>query len=343
MNRRRFQQRTFTLTKIFISLGIILTIFVLGIQVFLLIFAGILIAIFLSALSTLVRRITHLNERISLGLVIFSLLLFFGVSSYFFFPSLVQQVSNLREVLPESMGTIRAFLEEYEWGRQVISGFNFDLDAVSGNVLSGISGAATATFSALASLFIVFFIALYFALDPDTYVRGFIRLFPLQQRERVEDVLYETGHTLKWWLLGRLLSMAAVGVLTFFCLTFLEVPMAFSLSFIAALLSFIPNIGPIIAAIPAVMIGFSVSPETSLYIILIYIAVQGVENYLITPIIQKKTVNLPPALALAVQVIGGVLFGFLGLTLSTPLAAACMVLIERVYIQDTLGDRSRGH
>lgn len=343
MNRRRFQQQTFTLTKIFISLGVLLTIFVLGIQVFLLIFAGILIAILLSALSTFLSRKTRLNEKFSLGLVILSLLLFFGISSYFFFPSLVQQISNLREVLPESMATIRAFLAQYEWGRQMNSGLNFDFDAISGNVLSGISGAATATFSALASLFIVFFIALYLAVDPDTYVRGFVRLFPLQQRERVEEVLYETGHTLKWWLLGRLLSMAAVGVLTFFSLTFLQVPMAFSLSFIVALLTFIPNIGPIIAAIPAVMIGFSVSPKTSLYIIILYMAVQGVENYLITPIIQRRTVNLPPALALAVQVIGGVLFGFLGLTLSTPLAAAAMVLIERVYIQDTLGDRSRRH
>jgi predicted PurR-regulated permease PerM len=338
MYRRRFQQQTFTLTKIFISVGVLLTIFVLGIQVFLLIFAGILIALLLDALSHALSRVIHSQRKVSLLLVIVALFLMFGVSSYFFFPSLVQQISNLREVLPESVSTIRDFLNQYQWGRQILSGINVDLETFSGDVLSGISGAASATLNAFAGIFIIFFIALYLAIDPDPYVKGFIRLFPLERRKRVAEILFETGHTLKWWLLGRVLAMAAVGVLTVIGLSVLQVPMAFSLSFINALFTFIPNIGPIIAAIPAVLIGFSISPETSLYIAILYLIIQGIENYLITPIIQRKTVNLPPALALGIQVIGGVLFGFLGLALSTPLAAAALVIIDRVYIQDTLGD-----
>jgi predicted PurR-regulated permease PerM len=340
MRRKKLQQQKFTITKILISIGILITIFVLGIQVFLLIFAGILIAILLDSLrSTLSSRI-HISKNASLFLVILFLFLFFGISSYFFFPSLVEQISNLREVLPNSITTVRDFLNQYEWGRQLLSGINVDLESFSGDVLSGISGAASATLNAFAALFIIFFISLYLVIDPDPYLKGFIRLFPLDRRKRVAEILFETGHTLKWWLLGRVLAMAAVGVLTVIGLSILQVPMAFSLSFINALFTFIPNIGPIIAAIPAVLIGFSISPETSLYIGILYLIIQGIENYLITPIIQRKTVNLPPALALGIQVIGGVLFGFLGLTLSTPLAAAALVIIDRVYIQDTLGDTS---
>ena len=197
----------------------------------------------------------------------------------------------------------------------------------------------SSTINLIASFFIVLFIAIYLSFEPEIYLNGFVKLFPIDRRKRICEVLLEVGQALKWWLLGRIASMAIVGVLTVIGLLILSVPMAFSLGFIAGLLTFIPNIGPILAAVPAVLIGFTISPQTAFYVILLYVIVQAIENYLITPFIQQKTVHLPPALALAIQVIAGVLFGFLGLTLSAPLAAGAMVALNRLYIQDVLGDK----
>jgi len=343
MTQKRFKQKTFTLTKILLAVGLLLTVFVLGIDVFLLIFAGILLSILLVTLSEALSDRTSLSRNFSLAIVVVVMLLFCAISSYFFFPSLAKQIDNLTEVLPQSIEPIQDFLYRYEWTRQLLTGADIDASTLTqGGFLSQLTGAASATINLIASFFIMMFIALYLAFEPETYLNGLIRLFPLERRERLQQVLMEVGNTLKWWLLGRIASMAIVGILTVVGLMILDIPMALSLGFIAGLLSFIPNIGPILSAVPAILIGFTISPQTALYVMALYMIVQAIENYLITPFIQQKTVNLPPALALAIQVIAGVLFGFLGLTLSAPLAAGAMVAINRLYIQDVLGDR-RSH
>ncbi len=114
--------------------------------------------------------------------------------------------------------------------------------------------------------------------------------------------------------------------------------MALALGIIAGLLSFIPNFGPIIALLPAVLIAFTQGPNTALYITLLYMGVQAVESNLITPLVQKKMVYLPPAMIIISQVLLGILVGGLGLILATPLIAILMVLIQMLYVEDVLGD-----
>jgi len=341
MRRKQFQEQTITITKILLFAGLFGVVFVLGIHVLLLIFASILGAIFLSTLGDFVSRFTGFGRYSSLFLVIFSVLLFFGIGSYFFFPNLARQLDSLREALPESIEDFQGYIQQNEWSSGLLENFDFDMETLfTERVLTQLTDAATLTFFAFGAFIIVIFVSLYLAVDPSTYVSGLIRLFPIKSRPRVAEIITETGETLKWWLLGRLISMTSVGVISFIGLSILGVPMALSLSFINAMLTFIPNIGPVLATIPAALIGFTVSPQTSLSIVILYFLAQSLENYLITPIVQRRTVDLPPALALSLQVIGGVLFGFLGLTLATPIAAAGMVIVQKFYIEDTLGDRS---
>lgn len=133
--------------------------------------------------------------------------------------------------------------------------------------------------------------------------------------------------------------MAVVGILTWLGLVLLQVPLAMTLAILAALLSFVPNVGPILSAIPAALVGLAQSPTTALYVVGLYVAVQTIESYLITPLIQREAVLLAPALVLTMQLAFGLLFGFLGLLVATPLTVILVVLVKMLYLEDRLGEK----
>ncbi|MDQ3179715.1 MAG: AI-2E family transporter, partial [Acidobacteriota bacterium] len=140
-------------------------------------------------------------------------------------------------------------------------------------------------------------------------------------------------------LIGKVASMIFIGLLTWIGLYILGVPLSLTLGLIAGLLSFIPNFGPIFSAVPAILLGFIDSPIKALYVLILFIVVQIIESNVVTPMIERRTVELPPALTIVVQLALGILIGGLGLVLATPLLVVVMVLVQMVYIQDILGDR----
>ncbi|MGI8670701.1 MAG: AI-2E family transporter, partial [Aridibacter sp.] len=131
-------------------------------------------------------------------------------------------------------------------------------------------------------------------------------------------------------------SMTINGILTFLGLWFLGIPFAIPLGIIAGLMSFIPNIGPLIAGFPAVIIALSLSPTQALYVSILYLAVQNLDGFLITPLIQKRAVSIPPVLIIAAQLLLAVIFGFLGLLLAVPLVAIVFVMVKMIYVEDIL-------
>jgi predicted PurR-regulated permease PerM len=193
--------------------------------------------------------------------------------------------------------------------------------------------AVAATFGVLGNFVIMLFIGLYVSLDTRTYRRGLIWILSPSLRASGEAVLDKAGDTLRNWLIAQLMSMAVVGVLTWLGLWLVGVPLAPILGLISALLAFVPNIGPIIAAVPAVLLGLSESPTTALMVVGVYLVVQTLESYAITPLIQQERVSLPPALILSTQLLMGLLFGVLGLALATPLAALGLTLVREAYVQ----------
>jgi len=152
---------------------------------------------------------------------------------------------------------------------------------------------------------IILFVGIYFAASPTLYIEGFIKLIPQGRRTRIRDVLHQIGRTLARWLIGKSLSMLIVGVLTASCLSLLGVPLALILGIIAGLLDFIPYFGLIMADVPAVLIAFSISPHLALYTILLLTAIQLAEGYVLLPMIEAKTVSLPPALTIVMQLLFG--------------------------------------
>jgi len=151
--------------------------------------------------------------------------------------------------------------------------------------------------------------------------------------------LQAIGQTLRWWLLGRWVSMIVVGFLTAAGLWFIGVPLTLTFGLLTALLTFIPYLGPILSAIPPTLLAFTQYPQQALYVILLYVGIQSVESYLVTPLVQQRTVSLAPALTLTAQMVLGILLGGIGIILATPLFAVMVVLVRMLYIEDTLGER----
>jgi predicted PurR-regulated permease PerM len=117
------------------------------------------------------------------------------------------------------------------------------------------------------------------------------------------------------------------------------IPMALSLGIISGLLNFIPNIGPIVAAVPAILIASMEGPEKMWAVAIFYLVYQMIDGYLLTPLMEKRTVELPGALTLLAQVLLGVALGFLGVLLAVPLVACVLVLVKMIYVQGILKDR----
>lgn len=203
-----------------------------------------------------------------------------------------------------------------------------------------VAGYARQVIEGLFTFLLVVIVGIYLAAQPRFYLEGTLKLFPARERPRLREVFLAVGHTLRWWLIGQLVPMVAIGILTAIGLKLIGVPLWLPLAILAALLNFIPNFGPIIASIPAVLIALaSDQPGDVLWVAGLYILAQNLEGYLIMPLVQRRAVEMPPALTIVSQVLLGLLLGPLGVILAAPLTAAALVLIRMLYVEDTLGTR----
>lgn len=336
--------------KVLITIGIILLAILLvllvyfTIDVILLIFSAVLIAIFLRGLAIPVARQLKIGEGWAvIGVSLILALVLAGAISLLT-PSVAEQVQVLRIKLPESARELTQFINQYSWG-QTISRALPTPEAImekidTGQIISGVGGAFSSTVGAIGNFFVVILLAVYFAAEPKLYSNGLVRLFPIPSRPRVKEILDNAGETLSWWLIGKIGSMVFIGILTWIGLSIIGVPLALTLGLIAGLLSFIPNFGPILSAIPAILLAFIYSPITAGYVVALYVGVQLIESNLVTPFIERKTVELPPALTIIFQLVFGITLGALGLVLATPLLAMLMIFIQMIYLEDILGDRA---
>lgn len=314
------------------------------IDILMLAFAAVLIAVFLRGVADLLNERLNISEGLAVLLVSLIMVLILAGSIALLAPSVAEQARNLREELPRSAQNVSDYLSQFGWGKAIIDHLPSVDDVIekinTASFLSSVGGFFSTTAGMVANFFITLLLAIYLAAEPRVYVRGFVTLFPKNKRTRVYEVLAQIGDTLRWWLIGKIGSMLVIGVLTWIGLSIIGVPLALTLGLIAGLLSFIPNFGPILSAIPAILLAFIASPITAVYVIALFIGVQLIESNLVTPWIERQTVELPPALTIASQLILGVLIGGLGLVLATPVLAVIMVLVQMLYVEDVLGDRN---
>ena len=199
-------------------------------------------------------------------------------------------------------------------------------------------GFLTSTVTAIAGIVLVIFLAIYIGAEPDVYHGGMMHLFPHASRNRAGEVLSMIAHTLRRWLRTQLIAMLVIGTVTTVVLLILGIPAAIPLGILAGLFEFIPTVGPILSAIPAVTMGFIDSPQKALTVALVYMAIQFAENNLLIPMLMKEGMDLPPAVTILAQALMALLFGFLGLLVAVPLIAATIVGVKMLYVEDVVGD-----
>jgi predicted PurR-regulated permease PerM len=196
----------------------------------------------------------------------------------------------------------------------------------------------TSTVEMFAGLLLILMMSIYIGADPYTYRNGLLHLFPKRKRERIAQVMTEMSTMLRKWLVTQLIAMLTIGVVSTIALLALGVKAPFALGIIAGLLEFVPTIGPVLSAVPAIAMGFLDSPEKALYVGLAYLAIQQLEGHILIPLLMKGGMDLPPVLTIVTQGVMALLFGFLGLMIAVPLLAAVMVPVKMLYVEDALGD-----
>lgn len=196
----------------------------------------------------------------------------------------------------------------------------------------------SSTIAVFAGILLVVFLSIYIAADPGLYRRGVLHLVPHDNRQRFGEVMSAMGDVMRKWLVTQMIAMLAIGAVTTVVLLVLKVKAAFALGFIAGLLEFVPTVGPILSAVPAIAMALLDSPQKALIVGIAYIGIQFIENHLLIPMLMKGGLDLPPAVTILAQAIMALLFGFLGLLVAVPLTAAAMTAVKMLYVEDVVGD-----
>jgi predicted PurR-regulated permease PerM len=319
-----------------------------ALDLLLVLFIGVLGAIFLRTLTDALASRTRLSDRVALPIVVLGLLGIVVVGGWFFAGQLVREARAMKETIPKAAGELVDRVDETEWGSWLLDQVR---DTVENNGTDGGSAiqqtqvmqhattALNAVIEGATALVIVMAVSIFLAAAPDRYIRGILRMVPIRRRERIGEVIYAAGYTLRWWLVGQVFSMLVVGIIWGTGLAIIGVPLAFGLGVLAGLFEFIPTIGPMLGLLPALLLAVVESPQMALYVLGLYAVLQTIEGNVLTPLVQQRVVHLPPVLTISAQVFFAWRLGPIGLIVAVPLVAIVVVVVQMLYVKDVLTDR----
>lgn len=254
--------------------------------------------------------------------VLLLVLLFIGVGSVAIFP--LQQVSRLVVSLPGYLDAVTQSPLLTGYQIQLNDAIYNQLTNTTGNIITATLGA----FSALLTAVVIIVFTVYILLDFDNLRRMFINLFAKAYQDDVRKVMKRIEVKLGGWLRGQIILMLIIGVATYVGLTLLGIDYALALAVIAGVLEIIPLIGPIISAIPALIVAFAISPIAGVFVLVLYLLIQQLENHLIVPKVMQRTVGVNPLVTIIVLMIGGKLLGLMGAILAIPIAIVVIEIIR---------------
>ncbi|WP_227516591.1 AI-2E family transporter [Moraxella cuniculi] len=325
------------------------------IHVWLIVFASILMAVFLLSLVEFLTKIPvlgryarRLPHGVLLTLVVLFLLGIFVGFAATFGHELANQLEHLKQMIPQAFDYLHQYVQSYpmlyEWLQnqawierlrsdpqgflaQFGEGAMTHLPTYLGGVISGIG-----------TFVVIVILGLFLAISPAVYRRSFVAMIPKNSRNKAEYLLERSYRAMQQWLVGQLVVMGFVGVSTGVALWLMDIPFALALGFIAFLLDFVPVLGPWLSAVPIVLLTLIVAPDMLLWVVIMIVAVQQLESYVVAPIVQNRMVDLPPVALLLPQVVMGSITGFLGVALAAPMMVMIIVWVQVLYIKFTLGD-----
>lgn len=305
-------------------------------------FGGVVVAVILRTMAEPVQRTLHVSDHIALLIVTLGLL---GLSIAFFtvFGALaIDQFTDLLNEIPGAVASGRKWLQSYTEGRWFLALIG-NTDAPSGETLLQAIPLAGGVLGGMGEALLVILTGIYLAADPNTYVRGVVRLFPPHRRLRVNHIMHAMAEALQRWLMGMALDMLFVGIVTGVGLWIVGVPLPFALGILTGVSVFVPYIGPTIAVIPGVLLALSKGPTLAFYAAIVYAVALTIEGNITQPLLQRWAVSLSPVLNLLAIVAFGIIFGAWGAVLATPMAVALTVLVRMAYVEDMLEGGPRPH
>jgi len=296
------------------------------------IFVSIIIA---SALSPVVDKVckSKCPRVIAVILVYLIILAILSAIVYFIVPPLITQIQQLAATLPDYLKTFGNLITSLKniGNNAWLNASQETLNSLSnflGGFLQNIFNTTIGFFNGAAALAVMFILTLYLILDEDGIKKFFISLFPIKQKTRLITIANKIGVKLGGWLRGQVVLGMAVGLIVYIGLILMHIPYALTLATLAGILEIIPIIGPIVSAIPAIIIAFTISPTTALMVTIFYILVQELENKLLVPKVMQYTVGLNPISIIIIILIGAKLMGILGMLLAVPVASVFYVILE---------------
>ena len=321
----------------------------------LLIFAGMLLGVGLNALTNALGRHVRLPHALRLALVCAVLAVLLAGAAYLGGATIAEQSSLLSNTIKSQIGNAKSFLDShgidtsfFEFGNGASDTAASTPDstpspaAPSRGPLSGAGALASSggaivsqtfklllgTIHGVGNIFIVLFLGLAFAAQPGVYHDGLLFLAPARHRIRATLIIDHIGETLERWLIAQIIVMLAVGVVTWIGLAIIGIPGSFILGIQAGLLAFIPTVGAIIAGVVVVLASLASGWIPALSALILFLGVHAMESYVLTPLLQRQALDIPPATLFAFQILLGVVFGIWGLALALPLVAIAKVMID---------------
>ncbi|WP_222547770.1 AI-2E family transporter [Asaia lannensis] len=354
----------YELTRIFriLRFTLIVTIVVLALwllgDVLMVVFASTLFAVILHGLARILRDRARVPYQLAVGLVALTILLAIAALFYFSGPQIGDQFVKLKQALITQYGQVRSQMGTSTWGQFVMDHLPKSLGgnetgsgpSLGAGLANSVTGILSSAFGLLGTIAVILIAGLYFAMSPAIYVDGMLRLVPENHRPAARTLFLTAGTTLWSWTIGQAFDMLAVGLASGIGLAILGVPLAMALGVVAGLCNFIPYIGAILGAVPAVLIALSQGSRTGLMVAGLYCVIQFLEGNVLAPLIQRHAVHMPPALAILAQTVFGTILGVPGLILASPLTAALLAigdkgtapLAEDMRTGETMGDAPLG-
>lgn len=300
-------------------------------------YVSVVIAVILVAGAGGLKKVLPFNHYWAVLSTCVLILVGLSLVGFFLWPQLSVQYGDLVDRLSKALDTLEQTI-----------GFSVDgslgLDSASGplsDLLGRLIPMAGTLLSILTGAVLVLVAGAFLAFDPQLYRDGLIKLVPPRFHGKTRNALDRTGDGLKMWLVGKLVSMAIVGTLTGLGAWWIGLPSPLALGAVAFLTEFVPLIGPLLGAVPALLLALAEGGQTLLWTILLYLVIQQVESNVITPMVQRRAVNVPPALFMLSVLCMGSLFGAIGVVLAGPLTVTFYILVRAIYVEGTLNVQLR--
>lgn len=332
--------------KIFIRRLLIIFSFVLSLaliyflsDIILLLFGSILVAIILRVLTERIVKYIHLSNRWCLFFAILIITLIVMAIGFLINATVSEQIQDLSYKIPQAWESLKDKVNSYELGRKLVIQLGH-IKADSG-LISTFSNAAGILLNGISGLLLIIVSGIYIAMDPALYKAGFLKLIPKKYRSHSEETINCCGKVMRLWLLEKLLCMSFVTIFITLGLTIIGFPSAIALGLLAGICEFIPFIGVLIAAVPALLLAINSGPEMVLWVLVVYVIVQQIQGNIVMPLIQQRIVYLPPALTIFALIIFAALLGPLGLFFAEPLTVLFFVMIKKLYIREFLHEKTK--